>query len=154
MAKENKENKNVVETTSENIQEVINNASVITDDIAKAAAQKIADRRKEKLTEQLVDVTQKMEYTKQATLLSLRQQRRREKKISEYLKNLTALSEEISSGKKPVSDWDKEASALKSQLDKDVREIDADISESRNKLDDIFPNSWSYRYNSLIPGNR
>lgn len=154
MAKENKENKNVVETTSENIQEVINNASVITDDIAKAAAQKIADRRKEKLTEQLVDVTQKMEYTKQATLLSLRQQRRREKKISEYLKNLTALSEEISSGKKPVSDWDKEANTLKSQLDKDLREIDADISESRCKLDDIFPNSWSYRFSSLIPGNR
>lgn len=154
MAKENKENKNVVETTSENIQEVINNASVITDDIAKAAAQKIADRRKEKLTEQLVDVTQKMEYTKQATLLSLRQQRRREKKISEYLKNLTALSEEISSGKKPVSDWDKEANALKSQLDKDLREIDTDISESRCKLDDIFPNSWSYRFSSLIPGNR
>lgn len=154
MAKENKENKNVVETTSENIQEVINNASVITDDIAKAAAQEIADRRKEKLTEQLIDVTQKMEYTKQSTLLSLRQQRRREKKISEYLKNLTALSEEISSGKKPVSNWDKEAKALKSQLDKDLREIDTDISESRNKLDDIFPSSWSYRWNSLIPGDR
>lgn len=154
MAKENKENKNVVETTSENIQEVINNASIVTEDVAKAAAQKIADRRKEKLTEQLIDITQKMEYTKQATLLSLRQQRRCERKIADYLKDITALVEEISSGKKPVGNWDKEASSLKSQLDKDLSEISRDINDSKNKLDEIFPESWRYRYSSLIPGNR
>ena len=50
-----------------------------------------------------------------------------------------------------IRDRNDEAPALKKQFDKDLIDIDKDIDKSQNELDEIFPNSWSYRWNSLIP---
>lgn len=72
-------------------------------------------------------------------------------RMKTYMKDLHNLAEEVKSGKKPVTAWNDEAPALKKQFDKDLIEIDRDIDKSQNELDEIFPNSWSYRWNSLIP---
>ena len=67
MAKEEKDKKsNSIlsgQFDEENIQDIIKQSSVVTDEIATAAAEEIAKKRKEKLTEELKKVVQKCEYT-------------------------------------------------------------------------------------------
>lgn len=142
------------EVNGENVQDVIANSSKITDEIAEAAAQKIADKRKEKLTQDLIEVVQKCEYTVSSAVLQVRRSNRTNQRIKQYLKDLAALKEEIVSGKKAVSAWQEEATAFKKQYDKDLIEIGNSIDKSLNELQELFPNSWSWRYGELIPGNR
>ena len=69
MAEENKLNIFDVNNESDDIQESISNANKVTDDVVKKAAEKIAERRKEKLTNELIDVVQKCEYTEKSAAL-------------------------------------------------------------------------------------
>lgn len=142
------------EVNGENIQDVIANSSKVTDEIVEAAAQKIAEKRKEKLTQDLIDVVQKCEFTVSSAVLQVRRSNRTNQRIKQYLKDLATLKEEIVSRKKAVSAWHEEALALKKQYDKDLIEIGNSIDKSLNDLQELFPNSWSWRYNELIPGNR
>lgn len=151
MAEENKLNIFDVNNESDDIQESISNANKVTDDVVKKAAEKIAERRKEKLTNELIDVVQKCEYAEKSAALQLRRSNRVNQRMKTYMKDLHNLAEEVKSGKKPVTAWNDEAPALKKQFDKDLIEIDRGIDKSQNELDEIFPNSWSYRWNSLIP---
>lgn len=151
MAEENKLSIFDVNNESDDIQESISNANKVTDDVVKKAAEKIAERRKEKLTNELIDVVQKCEYTEKSAALQLRRINRVNQRMKTYMKDLHNLAEEVKSGKKPVTAWNDEAPALKKQFDKDLIDIDKDIDKSQNELDEIFPNSWSYRWNSLIP---
>lgn len=138
----------------ENIQEVISNSSKVTEDIATKAAEKIAERRKEKLTNDLIEVVQKCEYTVSAAVLQVRRSNRTNQRIKSYLKSLSELAEDVKSGKKPVTAWDKEAREMKKQFDKDLIEIGKSIDESLRELNGIFPNSWQWRYGELVPGNK
>ena len=72
MAKEEVKVADITKVSAENIEEVINNGSTVTEDVAKAAAEKIAKQRKEELTERHIDVTLKSEYTRLATYLSMK----------------------------------------------------------------------------------
>lgn len=154
MAEEKKMNILTEEVNGENIQDVIANSSKVTEEIAEQAAKKIAEKRKEKLTQDLIDVVQKCEYTVSCAVLQVRRSNRTNQRVKTYLKDLAALKEEIKSGKKPVSAWKKEAYELKKQYDKDLIEIGKSIDDSLKELQDIFPNSWAWRYDDLIPGNR
>ena len=142
------------EVNGENIQDVIANSSKVTDEIAEAAAKEIADKRKEKLTKDLIDIVQRSEFTVSSAVLQVRRSNRTNQRIKQYLKDLAALKEEIVSGKKAVSAWQDEALALKKQYDKDLIEIGNSIDKSLRELQELFPNSWSWRYSELIPGNR
>lgn len=151
MAEENKLNIFDVNNESDDIQESISKANKVTDEVVKKAAEKIAERRKEKLTNELINVVQECEYTEKSAALQLRRINRVNQRMKTYMKDLHNLAEEVKSGKKPVTAWNDEAPALKKQFDKDLIEIDKDIDKSQNELNEIFPNSWSYRWNSLIP---
>jgi hypothetical protein len=151
--KETKEVKTSIfsDANEENIQEVIKNASIVTEEIVTAAAEDIAKRRKEKLTEELKNIVQKCDYTIKSSVLAVRRSNRINQRNKKYLKDLSALAEDIKSGKKPTTAWDKEARELKKQLDKDLIEIGKDIDESQRDLDNIFPTSWNWRYGEFIP---
>ena len=151
MAEENKVIIFDVNNESDDIQESISKANKVTDEVVKKAAEKIAERRKEKLTNELINVVQECEYTEKSAALQLRRSNRVNQRMKTYMKDLHNLAEEVKSGKKPVTAWNDEAPALKKQFDKDLIEIDKDIDKSQNELNEIFPNSWSYRWNSLIP---
>lgn len=151
MAEENKLNIFDVNNESDDIQEYISKANKVTDEVVKKAAEKIAERRKEKLTNELINVVQECEYTEKSAALQLRRSNRVNQRMKTYMKDLHNLAEEVKSGKKPVTAWNNEVPALKKQFDKDLIEIDKDIDKSQNELNEIFPNSWSYRWNSLIP---
>lgn len=142
------------DVNGENIQDVISNSTKVTEEIATEAAEKIAKRRKEKLTNDLVQVVQKCEFTVASTVLQVRRSNRTNQRIKSYLKELSAIAEDIKSGKKPVTAWDKETRELKKQFDKDLMEISNSIDESRKELGELFPDSWSWRYGDLIPSDR
>lgn len=152
MAEVKKMNILTEDVNGENIQDVIANSSKVTEEIAEEAAKKIADRRKEKLTRDLVTVVQKSEYTVSSAVLQVRRSNRTNQRIKQYLKDLAALKEDVVNGKKPVSAWEEEARNLKKQYDKDLIETGKDIDKSQRELDDLFPDSWSWRYNELVPG--
>lgn len=152
MAETKKMNILMEDVNGENIQDVIANSSKVTEEIAEEAAKKIADRRKEKLTRDLVNVVQKSEYTVSSAVLQVRRSNRTNQRIKQYLKDLAALKEDVVNGKKPVSAWEEEARNLKKQYDKDLIEIGKDVDKSQKELDDLFPDSWSWRYNELVPG--
>lgn len=152
MAETKKMNILTEDVNGENIQDVIANSSKVTEEIAEEAAKKIADRRKEKLTRDLVNVVQKSEYTVSSAVLQVRRSNRTNQRIKQYLKDLAALKEDVVNGKKPVSAWEEEARNLKKQYDKDLIETGKDIDKSQKELDDLFPDSWSWRYNELVPG--
>lgn len=151
MAEVKKMNILMEDVNGENIQDVIANSSKVTEEIAEEAAKKIAERRKEKLTKDLVAVVQKSEYTVSSAVLQVRRSNRTNQRIKQYLKDLAALKEEIVSGKKPVSAWKEEACNLKKQYDKDLIEIGKDIDKSLNELNELFPDSWQWRYDDLVP---
>lgn len=152
MAETKKMNILMEDVNGENIQDVIANSSKVTEEIAEEAAKKIAERRKEKLTKDLVAVVQKSEYTVSSAVLQVRRSNRTNQRIKQYLKDLAALKEDVVNGKKPVSAWEEEARNLKKQYDKDLIETGKDIDKSQRELDDLFPDSWNWRYNELVPG--
>lgn len=152
MAEVKKMNILMEDVNGENIQDVITNSSKVTEEIAEEAAKKIAERRKEKLTRDLVNVVQKSEYTVSSAVLQVRRSNRTNQRIKQYLKDLAALKEDVVNGKKPVSAWEEEARDLKKQYDKDLIETGKDIDKSQRELDDLFPDSWNWRYNELVPG--
>lgn len=152
MAEVKKMNILMEDVNGENIQDVIANSSKVTEEIAEEAAKKIAERRKEKLTKDLVAVVQKSEYTVSSAVLQVRRSNRTNQRIKQYLKDLAALKEDVVNGKKPVSAWEEEARNLKKQYDKDLIETGKDIDKSQRELDNLFPDSWSWRYNELVPG--
>lgn len=152
MAEVKKMNILTEDVNGENIQDVIANSSKVTEEIAEEAAKKIAERRKEKLTKDLVNVVQKSEYTVSSAVLQVRRSNRTNQRIKQYLKDLAALKEDVVNGKKPVSAWEEEARNLKKQYDKDLIEIGKDIDKSLSELNELFPDSWNWRYNELVPG--
>lgn len=152
MAEVKKMNILMEDVNGENIQDVIANSSKVTEEIAEEAAKKIAERRKEKLTKDLVTVVQKSEYTVSSAVLQVRRSNRTNQRIKQYLKDLAALKEDVVNGKKPVSAWAEEACNLKKQYDKDLIETGKDIDKSQRELDNLFPDSWNWRYNELVPG--
>ena len=152
MAEVKKMNILMEDVNGENIQDVIANSSKVTEEIAEEAAKKIAERRKEKLTKDLVAVVQKSEYTVSSAVLQVRRSNRTNQRIKQYLKDLAALKEDVVNGKKPVSAWEEEARSLKKQYDKDLIEAGKDIDKSQRELDNLFPDSWNWRYNELVPG--
>lgn len=139
------------EVNGENIQDVISASSKVTEEVVTKAAEKIAEKRKEKLTNDLINVVQSCEYTKAYTALQVRRSNRSNQRIKQYMKDLNTLVEEVKSGKKPVTAWEKESRELKKQFDKDLIEIGKNIDESINELREIFPGVCWWN-NDLISG--
>lgn len=154
MAKEKQEEKKVVETTVDNIEEVIKNGAVVTEDIAKAAAEKIAKKREEELTTKLIDATIKAEYTQKSMLLSMKKTKKEAEIKLNYLKKLTALNDKLKSGDKSLSldEYEKQTEEEVATARKLIRENEQTFEEHRSSLNNQYPGSWSWRMTGLIIG--
>lgn len=72
MAEEKDKKVDLLNINEENIEEVINSGAEVTKEIAEASAKKIAEKRKEEMTERLVNATLKSEYTRKSSYLSMK----------------------------------------------------------------------------------
>lgn len=90
MAKEEeKKAVDIKDISAENIEAVINSGSTLNEETAKAAAEKIAKQRKEELTERLIDVTLRSEYTRKSSYLSMKKTDKERNIKVNYLKKFS-----------------------------------------------------------------
>lgn len=136
----------------DNVEESIKNGAVITEDIAKAAAEKIAKKRQEELTEKLVNITIKSEYTHKRILLSAKKTKKEADVKMNYLKKYTELHDKLKSGDKSMSvdEFEKKITEEKNTATKLLREIETWYQEQRDALDNQYPQCWSWRFSDNI----
>lgn len=144
MSKE-KETK-VADVSVENIDEVINNGSTITKEIADAAAEELAKRRKEQKTRELTDIIQQADYTQKRMFLNAK----KAKKIGDikmnYLKKYTELHNRLKSGDTTLSipDFRKQVEEEKKTADKLIRDVEKWFDDHCSTLSDQYPGCWSW----------
>lgn len=144
MSKE-KETK-VADVSVENIDEVINNGSTITKEIADAAAEELAKRRKEQKTRELTDIIQQADYTQKRMFLNAK----KAKKIGDikmnYLKKYTELHNRLKSGDATLSipDFRKQVEEEKKTADKLIRDVEKWFDDHCSTLSDQYPGCWSW----------
>lgn len=151
MSKEAKETK-AQGLNVENIEESIRNGSVITEEIAKKAAEDIAKRRNEELTQKLIRVTQKAEYTRKRILLSAKKTKKDGDVKMGYLKKYSELHDKLTSGDKSLSleEFEKKVQEEKNTATKMLRENETWYSDQRKALDDQYPGSWSWSFGDQL----
>lgn len=138
--------------TVDNVEDAIKNGAVITEEVAKAAAEKIAKQRQEELTEKLVNITMKSEYTHKRILISAKKTRKEGEIKMNYLKKYTELHDKLKSGDKSMSidEFEKKIREEKNQATKLLREVETWYQEQRDALDNQYPQCWSWRFNENL----
>lgn len=134
----------------DNIEEVIKSGATVTEEIAKEAAQKIADKRKEELTERLVDCIKRSEYVRKRIFLSMKYTDKLSKIKLNYLKKFSALDEDLKAGKLSVDEYDKKCKEERKEERKLIRENDEWFNEQLDSLNNQYPDSFSWRYSDLV----
>lgn len=151
MSKEEKKVQNA-ELTVDNIEESIRNGAVVTEDIAKAAAEKIAKQRQEELTEKLIDTTIRTEYARKRILLSMKKTKKESEIKLNYLKKFSELHDKLKSGDKSLSidEFEKKINEERQTAGKLLRENETWYDEQLNALSKQYPTCWSWRMNSML----
>lgn len=151
MAKEETKAVDVTKLSLENIEESINNGSTVTEEVAKEAAQKIADQRKEKLTERLITETLKSEYTRKSIYLSMKKTDKEKETKLNYLKKFSEKDDKLRNGGITIEDYAKECAALKKECNKLLSEISTWYEEKQEALYNQYPEArYSWRYESYL----
>ena len=95
----------VLNINEENIEEVINNGAEVTKEIAEASAKKIAEKRKEEMTDRLVTATLKSEYTRKSSYLSMKKTKKEMEIKKNYLKKFSEKDEKLRYGGISLEDY-------------------------------------------------
>ena len=146
MAKE----ETIKEVTLENVEESIREGRTVTPEIAKEAAERIAKKRKEDLTEELISITTRGEYLQKHAYLSMKKTDKDAKAKREYLKKYTDLYKKLCDGGISVEEFKKQSQEEKKTCSKIIRENDNWFSEQLRALNELYPNSWLYRQDTYF----
>lgn len=141
MAKE----ETIKEVTLENVEESIREGRVVTPEIAKEAAERVAKRRKEELTEELIAIATRGEYMQKHAYLTMKKTDKDAKAKREYLKKFTDIYKKLCEGGISVEEFKKQSSEEKKTCSKNIRENDNWFSEQLDALNKLYPDSWMYR---------
>lgn len=142
-------NKKSVDISTENIEEVINNGGTINKEIAEESAKKIAEQRKEKLTQRHIEVTLRNEYTLKATHLSMKKTDKEKEIKLNHLKKITELSKKLTNGEVSLDDFDKENKEILKKARELMRGVNTWYDENLEKLYNQYPEArYSWRYES------
>lgn len=148
MAKET--NPALVEVTVENVEDLIKDGATVTPEIAKEAGERIAKRRKENLTEQLIEITTEADYVHKHACLSMSKTKKDAKYKTEYLKKYTELHDKLTNGGITIDEFKKQAREEKNTCSKLIRENDKAFQEKLQTLNEQYPGSWNYRFSGLM----
>lgn len=116
------------------IKDDIRNGRIMTKEVVEAAAQKIADKRNEKLTKEMMRITIDAEYNRKAELLKLQQNREEEEPVKTCLKAKEANEIAVRDGKLTPEEFRKKNSEADDERDKKMREIRTEFSTLSNQL--------------------
>lgn len=145
-----KEEKKVSEITAENIEAVLKQDATVTKEIADEAAKKIAEKRKEELTNRLIDCVNKSAYIRKRTCINMRHANEIAKISVNYTKQITELDNKLNSGEISIDDFNKEIAEKKKTADKLIGESDTKKKEQIDALIEQYPNaSWEWNWRNL-----
>lgn len=140
MAKEEeKKAVDIKDISAENIEAVINSGSTLNEETAKAAAEAIAKQRKEELTERLIDVTLRSEYTRKSSYLSMKKTDKERNIKVNYLKKFSEKDDKLRNGGISIEDYEKECTELYKETNNLIREVGRWYDEQRDKLLNQYP---------------
>ena len=128
----------------DNIKDEVRNGRLVTKEVAQAAAQKIADDRQQKLTEEMVKSITNSEYKRKKQLLKLQKNRENEKISKEKLTKVTALDEELKAGSHTPESYRKANDAIEKEERDALRKVDEEFYELENQLESQYPNLYRW----------
>ena len=142
-----KEDKKVTEVNVSNIEEVIKNGAVVTEQMAKEAAEVIAKKRKEELTERLITGMKKSDFTRKKIYLSMKQTNKISEVKLNYLKKFTVLDEDLKSGKISIDEYESKILEERNTANELIRKVDRWYDEQNEALEKQYPEArfnWNY----------
>ena len=126
------------------IKDEVRNGRIVTKEVAEAAAQKIADDRKEKLTEEMVISITKSEYSRKRQLLNLQKARETEKVVKDKLVKLSSLDDDLKEGKLTPESYNKAVEAINKEERDATSKISTEYSELFDQLQSQYPSTYRW----------
>lgn len=126
------------------IKDEVRNGRIVTKEVAEAAAQKIADDRKEKLTEEMVRSITNSEYSRKRQLLNLQKARETEKVVKDKLVKLSSLDDDLKEGKHTPESYNKTVEAINKEEREATSKISTEYSELFDQLQSQYPSMYRW----------
>lgn len=126
------------------IKDEVRNGRIVTKEVAEAAAQKIADDRKEKLTEEMVRSITNSEYSRKRQLLNLQKARETEKVVKDKLVKLSSLDDDLKEGKHTPESYNKAVEAINKEEREATSKINTEYSELFDQLQSQYPSMYRW----------
>lgn len=126
------------------IKDEVRNGRIVTKEVAEAAAQKIADDRKEKLTEEMVRSITNSEYSRKRQLLNLQKARETEKVVKDKLVKLSSLDDDLKEGKHTPESYNKAVEAINKEERDANSKINTEYSELFDQLQSQYPSMYRW----------
>ena len=126
------------------IKDEVRNGRIVTKEVAEAAAQKIADDRKEKLTEEMVRSITNSEYSRKRQLLNLQKTRETEKVVKDKLVKLSSLDDDLKEGKHTPESYNKAVEAINKEERDATSKINTEYSELFDQLQSQYPSMYRW----------
>lgn len=130
------DNQNVQTSSFESIsiEDQIRNGQVVTKEIIESAAQKIADERKEKLTNELIRITLDAEFSTKSSLLELKKNRKIEDLSKQHLNKTSQLEKDLHAGTISTTEYREKLQKIESEFKDNKREIEKNYAKLLNDL--------------------
>lgn len=116
------------------IKDEIRSGRIMSKEVVEAAAQKLADKRNEKLTKEMMRLAVDAEYNRKSALLNLQENREKEDPIKACLKAKEANEQAVKDGKMTPEEFRTENEKAEDEQRKKIRDIESEFRTLRDQL--------------------
>lgn len=116
------------------IKDEIRSGRIMSKEVVEAAAQKLADKRNEKLTKEMMRLAVDAEYNRKSALLNLQENREKEDPIKACLKAKEANEQAVKDGKMTPEEFRTENEKAEDEQRKKIREVESEFRTLRDQL--------------------
>lgn len=116
------------------IKDEIRSGRIMSKEVVEAAAQKLADKRNEKLTKEMMRLAVDAEYNRKSALLNLQENREKEDPIKACLKAKEANEQAVKDGKMTPEEFRTENEKAEDEQRKKIRDIESEFRMLRDQL--------------------
>lgn len=140
-----------LETESEDsVLEEIKAGNLLNEDVAKAAAEEIKKRNKDRNVAETVQLLQRSKYLRMRQRLILRKNKALKVAAKKFLSALSTLDDDLNLGKHTKATYDAEFKKFCKQRDKEYGEADTEFRDACTELKNGFPGYYSYDWDYSI----
>lgn len=116
------------------IKDEIRSGRIMSKEVVEAAAQKLADKRNEKMTKEMMRLAVDAEYNRKSALLNLQENREKEDPIKACLKAKEANEQAVKDGKMTPEEFRTENEKAEDEQRKKIRDIESEFRMLRDQL--------------------